>query len=78
MKTAVSLPDPLYEEADRLARRLGKSRSRLYADALTAYVARHDTDAVTDALNAVCDELDSRLDPDVSAATARMLQQTEW
>jgi metal-responsive CopG/Arc/MetJ family transcriptional regulator len=78
MKTAVSLPDPLYEEADRLAQRLGKSRSRLYADALTEYVARHDTDAVTDAMNVVCDELDSRLDPDLSASTARMLSQTEW
>ena len=78
MKTAVSLPDPLYEEADRLAQRLGKSRSRLYADALTEYVARHDTDAVTDALNDVCDELDSRLDPGLSAFTVRTLQQTEW
>jgi metal-responsive CopG/Arc/MetJ family transcriptional regulator len=37
MKTAVSLPDSLFEAADQLARQLGKSRSQFYAEALRAY-----------------------------------------
>ena len=41
MKTAISIPDDVFEEAERLARRMGKSRSRLYQHALAEYVARH-------------------------------------
>jgi len=36
MKTAISLPDKLFESADALARRLGLSRSQLVATALAA------------------------------------------
>ena len=78
MKTAVSLPDPLYAEADRLARRQGKSRSRLYADALAEYLARHDPEVVTETLNAVCGDVDSRLDPGLAATARRALERTEW
>ena len=78
MKTAVSLPDPLYVEADRLARRQGKSRSRLYADALAEYLARHDPEVVTETLNAVCGDVDSRLDPGLAATARRALERTEW
>ena len=69
---------PLYEEADRLARRQGKSRSRLYADALAEYLARHDPDSITETLNAVCAEEDSRLDPGLAAAAHRTLERVEW
>jgi metal-responsive CopG/Arc/MetJ family transcriptional regulator len=41
MKTAVSIPDEVYQGAERLARRTKKSRSRLYGDALKEYLARH-------------------------------------
>ena len=40
MKTAVSIPDQLYERAEALAQRLGKSRSQIYREALADYVAR--------------------------------------
>ena len=57
MKTAISLPDRVFREADRHARRTGKSRSQLYAEALAEYLARHAPDAVTDAMNQVCDSV---------------------
>src|SRR5262245_42454497 len=56
MKTAISIPDPIFREAERLARRLKKSRSQLYAEAMADYLRRHDPDAVTEALNRVCAE----------------------
>jgi hypothetical protein len=37
MKTAISVPDDMFEEADRLAKRLGKSRSQLYTAAQTEW-----------------------------------------
>lgn len=47
MKTAISLPDSLFEEAERLATRRGLSRSQLYQEALIEYVQRHDPETVT-------------------------------
>ena len=55
MKTAISLPDGIFKEADRFARRMRKSRSQLYAEAITEYLARHAPNAVTEAMNNVCD-----------------------
>jgi metal-responsive CopG/Arc/MetJ family transcriptional regulator len=78
MKTAVSLPDDVFDEAERLARRLKKSRSELYRQAIAEYVARHDPEGVTDVLNRVASELDTRTDAFASAAARRTLEQTEW
>lgn len=58
MKTAVSIPDPTFEDAERLAARLEWSRSRLYATALREFVAAHsDDDRVTAALDRVAEAL---------------------
>ena len=78
MKTAISLPDEVFQEADRLARRLKKSRSRLYREAVTEYVARHDPDAVTAAMDALVSELDTRPEAFVAAAARRVLENAEW
>jgi hypothetical protein len=42
------------------------------------YVARHDPDAVTDALNRVCDAVEPGIDPAVAAAGTRLLERVEW
>lgn len=83
MKTAISLPDPLFEEAEALARRMGKSRSQLYADALMDYVARHDEAEVTKRLDQVLEALGepkpmTREDRAVVAASAETLRRVEW
>ena len=65
MKTAISLPDPLFRSAERLAKRLKVSRSALYATAIADYVAHHQRKSVTEQLNEVYGEggEDSTLDP---------------
>lgn len=78
MKTAVSLPDRIFREAEALAARLGKSRSQLYAEAIAAYLARHDADGVTESLNRTIDSLDETLDAAVSAAAQDTLRRVEW
>ena len=78
MKTAVSIPDAVYVNAERLARRLGKSRSQLYSEAVAEYVARHDPAAITEAMDKVCAEVDSRPDPALAAAARRVLERSEW
>lgn len=78
MKTAVSLPDGLFKDAERLARQQRKSRSRLYADAIADYVARHDPDWITEKLNEVADTLDTSADPFVAAAAYEVLKRNKW
>lgn len=78
MKTAVSIPDQVFEEAERLARRSKKSRSQLFSDALKEYLARHAPEMVTEAMDRVCAELGAETDEFVSAAARRVLERNEW
>jgi len=78
MKTAISIPDKVFQDAERLAERLHKSRNQVYSEAVAEYVARHDPDAITEQINAVCAEVDTRPDPFVTAAARRILERTEW
>ncbi len=79
MKTAVSLPDRVYRDAERYARRTRKSRSQLYAEALAEYLARHAPDEVTEDMNAVVEQLGpSGSDPFVARAAQRVFKSVEW
>jgi metal-responsive CopG/Arc/MetJ family transcriptional regulator len=78
MKTAISIPDDVFEEAERLARRTKKSRSQLFADAVREYIARHSPDAVTEGMNRALEELGAAGDPFIATAAQRMLERTEW
>ena len=78
MKTAVTIPDRLFADAERLAERLKRSRSHLYAEALAEYVARHAPAALTDALNQACDAATGTGDPFAAAAGRRALRKSKW
>ena len=58
MKTAVSLPDQLYEEAERTAQSLGIPRSQLFARALEEFIALHKRESITERLNRVYSRID--------------------
>lgn len=78
MKTAISLPDDLFEAADSLADRLGVSRSELYARAVAEYVAKHRDEDVTALLNKVFGDEPSGIDPSLRSAQARSVSSSEW
>jgi len=78
MKTAVSVPDEVFESAERLARRERRSRSEVYSAALREYVARHSPDEITDAVDRVVADVGGTIDPFVGSAAARVLHGTEW
>ena len=77
MKTAVSIPDSLFAAADELARRLGISRSELYARALARELACEDEAAVSERLDAVYGDVDSELDPEIAIAQHRAVS-SSW
>ena len=78
MKTAISLPDDLFEHAERLARRTKRSRSQLFSDALREYLARPAPDEVTEAMNRVCALVDASPDEFNTRAARRVLARSEW
>ncbi len=80
MKTAVSIPDPLFEAAERLARSQGKSRSQLYAEALRAFLDQRRDQSITDRLNEIYDAEPglAKLDPVLKEMQYRSLPKEEW
>lgn len=78
MKTAISVPDAIFEQAERLARRTKRSRSELYSNALADYLARHDPDRVTEAMNRALAEAGVDVDPFVATASRRVLKRVDW
>jgi len=78
MKTAISLPDDLFESADALAQRLGVSRSELYATAVAEFLAKHQHSKVTERLDQVYAQQPSRLERPLQRSQARSLRMPEW
>jgi metal-responsive CopG/Arc/MetJ family transcriptional regulator len=78
MKTAISIPDDLFEGAERLARRTRRSRSHLFTDALREYLARHSPDKVTESMDQAITEIGEDKDQFVSSVARRRLERTEW
>jgi metal-responsive CopG/Arc/MetJ family transcriptional regulator len=78
MKTAISIPDEIFNDAERLARRLKQSRSEVYSRALAEYVARHAPDKVTEEMDKVLEEVAEPADEFVATAARRALRRTEW
>jgi metal-responsive CopG/Arc/MetJ family transcriptional regulator len=78
MKVAVSIPDEVFEEADRLARHLKTSRSQLYSRALKEFLSRHAPDQVTDAMNRVVAEVGTTSTGLRRRAARKILEKTEW
>lgn len=80
MKAAVSIPDRVFESAEKLAARLGVTRSELYARALAALVERHREDVVTAQLNEIYGPAGERssLDPAVVRLQSGSLPREKW
>lgn len=78
MKVAVSIPDRVFQEAERLAAHLKTSRSQLYARALAAFVGTHAEDQITEKMNVVVDAVGASPDPFRRAAAHRIFERVEW
>jgi len=78
MKVALSIPNELFDSAETLSKKLGVTRSRLYATALAEFLAKHRGRRTTDRLNAVYSSEDSRLDPRLRRLQGRSLGESSW
>jgi metal-responsive CopG/Arc/MetJ family transcriptional regulator len=78
MKTTISLLDDLFAAADKLAERLGVSRSELYATAVAEYLAKFQSEDITARLNEVYANKDSELPRKMRRLQARSIGKSEW
>lgn len=78
MKTSISIPDHVFDEAEKQAQRLGMSRSELYANAVSEYLREHRGEEVTEKLNEIYQKESSRLDPVSRTLQFVSLQKDEW
>lgn len=78
MKTAISIPAEVFKAAEKSARRLGISRSKLYSQAVEEWLERHNREAITSNLNSVYAREAGELDPGLRAAARRTVKRNEW
>lgn len=78
MKTAISIPDPLFQAGESLAERLGISRSELYARAMRNYLERNRSAGVTEKLNEVYAEHSSEMDPGLAVMQSVTWAADDW
>ncbi len=78
MKTAISIPDEVFAAAEAEARRLGVSRSGLFAKAVAEFVARNRGLGVREALDSVYATEDSRVDEPLARMQAASLPDEGW
>lgn len=78
MKTAISIPDPLFAEAERFAHDNGMSRSELFTRAVQSYMAAHRYQGVTAALDTLYVQAQAELDPRIAQAQARAIGKEDW
>jgi len=79
MKTAISIPDELFEAADKMARKLKMTRSELYQQALTRFLQQHGADMVRESLDRVYAKKSNRgLDPMIRIIGEQMIKEENW
>jgi predicted transcriptional regulator len=78
MKTAISISDDIFTEAEITARQLGISRSKLYAQAISEFVKAHKPEAITAKLNKIYSEASMPLDNDIIQSNYDLVSKDEW
>ncbi len=80
MKTAISIPDRVFEAAERLARRLGMSRSELYSKAVSRFIDENHALGVRERLDAVyaAHPESSQIDPLMTRLQIESLPEEDW
>jgi metal-responsive CopG/Arc/MetJ family transcriptional regulator len=78
MKTAISIPDSIFQAAEGLAHRLGISRSELYSKAIAEYMNSHKNHNITKILNEIYGEESSSLDEELDTMQMRSISKEEW
>ena len=78
MKTAISIPDPIFQSAEIMAHQLAISRSELFTKAISEYLEAHKYEDVTESLNQVYSDSSSGLDEELTAMQLNSIEKEVW
>ncbi len=78
MKTAISIPDTVFNAAELVANKLNISRSELYTKAVSDYLNRTQKSHITEALNRVYSEENSSIDPEIHDSQITSIGKESW
>jgi len=78
MKTAISIDDKLFDEAESFSQTTGLSRSKLYCTAINEYIQNHNPDLITEKLNDYYKNHSNKIDDDIKEATYNLLARENW
>jgi hypothetical protein len=78
MKTAISVPNDVFELSERLAKKLKVSRSKIFAMGVKKLGEEYDEEDIIARINAVCEEVDTSLDPYWKEMQSRTLPKDKW
>jgi len=78
MKTAISIPDKLFQSADQYAKSHGVSRSSLYAQAVAQFLEKHSTEHITKQLNEVYSNHSAEINETISSLQFSSIEKEEW
>ncbi len=78
MKTAISIPDSVFNSAELVAKKLNISRSELYTKAVSDYLNQHQKNYITEALNKVYSEEKPAIDPTIIQMQSSSIEDESW
>jgi hypothetical protein len=78
MKTAISIPDSVFQAAEKHAKRMCKSRSQLFSEAMVEYLDRHTPDEITRRMNETLESIGDSDNSFVRKASQNLLGRIEW
>jgi len=78
MKTAVSIEDEVFFEAESAAKEMGLSRSKLYSNAVLEFIKNHRPDSITDKYNKIYSENEINIEDDIAQANYELFSTEEW
>ncbi|MFT5098885.1 MAG: metal-responsive CopG/Arc/MetJ family transcriptional regulator [Planctomycetaceae bacterium] len=78
MKVAVSIPDSIFEAAEKLAKKRDIPRSQLFAEALAAYLELRNSESVTALLDEIYSHHSSAVDKGLSKAQFESVSHEAW
>jgi metal-responsive CopG/Arc/MetJ family transcriptional regulator len=78
MKTAISIPDDVFEAAEKTAKREGISRSKLYTRAVRHYLRKQGRKSIKEQLNAIYADQVAEIDPVLRHIQYSVLAREKW
>ncbi len=78
MKTAISVPDDVFELSKKLAKKLNVSRSKVFAMGVKKLAEEHDEEDLIANINEVCEKVDTSVDPILFKMAMMSFPEEEW